>query len=97
MLLSGVVSVGISAEDKADPVNYMSREVATFAIEGTVFLASDIDRSGRVDGVDLAILAAAFGSSQDQVRFNPAADLNGDHVINGTDLAILASEFALSS
>ena len=94
--LSGVVSVAVSAQDNADPVNSMSRQVSTFAIGETVFIAGDIDRSERVDGVDLAILAMAFGSSQGQARFNPEADLNGDGFVGGADLAILAHNFALS-
>jgi len=95
--LSGVVSVTVTARDKADPVNFMSRQTSTFAIEGTTFLEGDIDRSGRVDGLDLSILAFAFGSTRGQARFNPKADLNGDGLVGGTDLAILASNFALSS
>ncbi len=54
---------------------------------------SDIDASGRVDALDLAALAAAFGSLEGQARFRAEADLNGDGAVDGLDLALLASSY----
>lgn len=44
---------------------------------------ADIDRDGDVDGADLAILLAAWGTAQ------PASDLNGDGNVDGADLAVM--------
>ena len=53
----------------------------------------DIDRSGRVDGFDLAVLARAFGREKDEEYYSPAADVDADGLVDGTDLAILAARF----
>ncbi len=53
----------------------------------------DIDRSGRVDGFDLAVLARSFGREKDEEYYSPAADVDADGLVDGTDLAILAARF----
>ena len=54
---------------------------------------ADTDGSGRVDGRDLANLAAAFGAAEGDARYAPGADLNGDGIVDGMDLALLAASF----
>ncbi|MFQ5876624.1 MAG: dockerin type I domain-containing protein [Acidobacteriota bacterium] len=54
---------------------------------------ADIDRSGRVDGYDLALLARAFGRAAGEERFLPDADIDADGTVDGADLALLASRF----
>jgi hypothetical protein len=44
---------------------------------------ADLNDDGVVNGVDLAGLLAAWGTT------NPAADLNGDGTVDGADLAAL--------
>ncbi|MGH9867693.1 MAG: S8 family serine peptidase [Candidatus Polarisedimenticolia bacterium] len=56
---------------------------------------SDLNGSGRVDGSDLAALAAAFGSLEGQPRYRTEADLNGDGAVDGLDLALLATSFGI--
>jgi hypothetical protein len=53
----------------------------------------DIDRSGRVDGVDLARLGRLFGRSCGDSGFDRTADLTRDCQIDGDDLATLAAVF----
>ena len=71
---------------------------------GTVFLADllrvdldpgriDLDGSGRVDGFDLAMLAHAFGSDEEDALYLIDADIDVDGRVDGTDLALLASRF----
>lgn len=48
---------------------------------------ADLDQSGMVNGIDLAILRAAFGTR------SPNGDANGDGVVNALDLALLQSRF----
>jgi glucose/arabinose dehydrogenase len=61
-----------------------------------VLTASDIDGSSRVDGLDLARLARAFGSVCGSGTFDPPADINGDCFIDGEDLSLLATQFGRS-
>ncbi len=53
----------------------------------------DLDGSGRVDGMDLAILGRAFGSFIGDWRYSAAADIDGSGSIDGEDLALLAAYF----
>ncbi len=54
---------------------------------------ADLDASGRVDGFDLAALAAAFGQSSGDPGFDPARDLDRDGDVDGDDLFGLAIAF----
>jgi hypothetical protein len=53
----------------------------------------DIDRNGRADGFDLAVLAASFGRDRDEPGYAPAADFDGSGIVDGYDLALLAARF----
>jgi len=53
-------------------------------------LAADANGDGAVNGADLSVLLATFGTSQ------PAGtngDLNGDGLVNGADLSVLLAGF----
>lgn len=93
----GVVFVGVRSRDLADPAHVIDRDLVQFVVRGTDFLPGDIDRDGRVDGVDLVAFAVRFGASQGDNRYRLFADFNGDGVIDGEDLAILASNFGRSA
>lgn len=94
----GVVIVRLRTRDLATPTpNQLDRQITQFVIAGTTFLPGDIDRDGRVDGVDLLAFAPHFGSRKGEGRFVGFADLNDDDEINGTDLAVLASNFGKTS
>jgi len=53
----------------------------------------DIDHSGRVDGLDLAIIGRGFGQSCGQGGYDAGADLTRDCTVDGEDLALMAAEF----
>ncbi|MGH9798260.1 MAG: hypothetical protein ACRD5D_08925, partial [Candidatus Polarisedimenticolia bacterium] len=53
----------------------------------------DVDRSGRADGVDLAVLARAFGQRSGEARYDPDADIDVSGLVDGADLALLAARF----
>jgi hypothetical protein len=54
---------------------------------------ADVDRSGRIDGYDLALLASAFGRREGEPLYAPASDVDSDGVVDGLDLALLAAHF----
>ena len=53
----------------------------------------DMDRSGRVDGYEVALLAAAFGRGRGHPAYSAAADIDGDGLVDGVDLAMVAARF----
>ena len=57
---------------------------------GTVEPA-DLDGDGRVDGVDLAMLLAAWGSA------GHPADIDGDGIVGGADLTVLLARWTVPS
>ena len=93
--LSGKVTVGLRSRDLATPPNAIDRQIATFTIRGSS-LQGDINGDGRVDGMDLVLLALHFGAIQGEAAYSAASDLNADGRIDGLDLAILASSFGQS-
>src|SRR4029079_527004 len=52
---------------------------------------ADADNSHHVDGIDLAFLGRAFGSSDVDPAYDRRVDLNRDGRIDGDDLAIIAA------
>jgi hypothetical protein len=54
---------------------------------------ADINWDYKVDILDVAIAAAAFGSDPDHPRWNPIADVTGDGKVDITDIAIIARQF----
>jgi len=57
------------------------------------FLVGDVNLDGKVDIQDAILVAAAFGSSYGQVRWNAAADLNNDGIVDIYDIIMVASHF----
>ncbi|MFX0206688.1 MAG: dockerin type I domain-containing protein, partial [Candidatus Hodarchaeota archaeon] len=53
----------------------------------------DLDGSGRVDVIDIVIVALAFGSRPGDPHWNPYADINQDGVVDIQDIVILAIHF----
>jgi acyl-CoA thioesterase-1 len=95
--LEGVVFVGVRSQDLGSPPRVLDRRLVQFVVAGTQFLPGDIDRDGRVDGVDLVAFAVRFGAVRGEGTYRLFADFNGDGVIDGEDLAILASNFGKSA
>jgi hypothetical protein len=59
----------------------------------TIFFPGDLDRDCRVDIVDVATVAFAFGSTPSSSNWNPYADLNNDGTVNIVDVATAAFHF----
>jgi hypothetical protein len=65
-------------------------------IHGSPFRDADFDGDGDVDGVDLHILAAAFGSQRGDPNFDERADLIPDGIIDEADLRAFAQQLGRS-
>ncbi len=63
--------------------------VSVFLNESSVItIFGDLNGDGLVNGADLGLLLAAWGSA------DPDADLNGDGIVNGSDLGLLLAAWA---
>jgi len=63
------------------------------AILDVVWLFTDLDRNGKVDVLDIALAAKAYGSYLGHPRWNPKADLDGNGAIDILDIAKVARDF----
>ncbi len=95
--LSCFARLGFEASDLADPANVAEKALVEYRVDGGRILNGDLNKSCRVDGVDLVILAIAFGARDGEPRYSKTADIDGNGVINGRDFAELASNFGRSS
>jgi len=89
--------VGIRSADLADPPNVTDRVYKEFQVQNGSILRGDVNRSCRVDGVDLVLFAQAFGARSGDPRYLATADIDKNGVIDGVDFAFLASNFGRSS
>jgi hypothetical protein len=69
---------------------YQTLATTTFDV---VWLLTDIDRNGKVDILDIAIAAKAYGSYPGHLRWNPKADLDGNNKIDIIDIAKVARDY----
>jgi len=63
------------------------------AIFDVVWLFTDLDRNGKVDVLDIALAAKAYGSYPGHPRWNPKADLDGNGTIDILDIAKVARDY----
>ena len=66
----------------------------SITIEGSVFLAWDVNQDGQVNILDLILVAQHFG---ERASANPQTDVNGDGNINVLDLITVAQHFGEST
>lgn len=69
---------------------YQTLATTTFDV---VWLFTDIDRNGKVDILDIAIVAKAYGCHPGHPGWNPKADLDGNGTIDILDIAKVAKDY----
>ena len=89
--------VGVLSSDLADPPNVRDRVYKEYIVAGGQIFKGDLDKSCRVDGADLLVVALALGSRFGEPRYSDLADINDDGVVDGRDVAELAGNFGKSS
>jgi parallel beta-helix repeat protein len=56
-------------------------------------LATDLNKDGKVNIVDITLIAQAFSSSPGDARWNPICDLDHNDVVNIVDITMVAKDF----
>jgi N-acetylneuraminic acid mutarotase len=56
-------------------------------------LRGDVNDDGRVNMLDVSIVAAAFGTRPTDARWNSAADMDNNGIVNIVDISIVACEY----
>jgi predicted GH43/DUF377 family glycosyl hydrolase len=101
-LLSESLNLTVNIEPSAKQGNYSLRimgsgggvtESMTQSINLRVAFNPDINKDGRVEMKDVAIVARAFGSTSGDPNWNPMADLNKDGVVDKTDITMVVESF----
>ena len=89
--IPGLYSISIESRMVPDETD-ASDNVFTI---GTVMIIapSDLDANGKIDIVDIAIAARAYGSTPEKPNWNEDADTNRDGIINILDIALIAQDF----
>jgi hypothetical protein len=54
---------------------------------------ADLDGDGVVGGPDFTLFRAAFGTSQGDPGYDPAADFTGDAAVGGADFTVFRAQF----
>lgn len=90
-LLRGNATIEIGDVHLVTPTSVMIWPNDYVVVNGSVTVVpSDLNSDGKVDVLDLATAAKAFGSYAEQPRWNPIADINEDHSVDIIDLALIA-------
>jgi parallel beta-helix repeat protein len=57
------------------------------------FLLTDINKDGKVNILDIGIIAKSYGTKPEDPRWNPDADIDKNGIINILDIAMVAKDF----
>lgn len=86
-IITGVSTINNTRQILASGKTYPN--LVTELIRLTPIVAGDLDGNGRVDGADLGMLLAAWGSA------DATADLDGDGTVGGNDLGMLLAAWTM--
>ena len=86
-------SVGFGGADAAVLTQFGAPYCPSKGASFLITLPEDIDRDGKVDIIDVAMVSAAFGSYPSHPRWNPAADINRDGRVDIHDIAMVLASF----
>jgi PKD repeat protein len=87
---AGTYTVSLKVTDAEENTDI---EVEENYISVSVVSPGDVNRDGKVDDLDLSVVAAAFNSVSDDLNYNPNADLNEDGIVDIYDLVIVGKNF----
>jgi len=84
----------IIVDSDSNPVPYRRLENGAIMAPAKV---EDLNSDGKVDILDMAIFAVAFGSNPASPRWNPKADINHDGKVNILDGVMVAKSFGFTA
>lgn len=80
---------------KGRPV--LSKPAHAQPVTNTLAINPDINGDGIITVVDIELVAAAWGTDDNDPEWNPALDLNGDGLIDETDISLVAARWRRSA
>ncbi|MDH5690708.1 MAG: hypothetical protein OEY81_04710, partial [Candidatus Bathyarchaeota archaeon] len=80
--------LGLTEETHMHPAS-----IITVGHPSITTIREDINLDLKVDIIDIAIVAKAFGTELGRPRWNPSADVRKDFIINIIDISAVASKF----
>jgi hypothetical protein len=86
-------SAGFGGADASVLTQFGAPYCPSKGISFLITFPEDIDRNGKVDIIDVAMVSGAFGSYPGHPRWNPACDLNRDGRVDVADVAAVTSSF----
>ncbi len=98
----GSYSLSFQLPSSAPLGTYLVNVTASFGdqvgVDDTSFqvkqvIAADINGDGKVNILDITLVAQAWGSHSGEPRWNPKCDLDGNGVINIIDITMVAREY----
>ncbi len=81
------------ARDNAGNVENV-KTTADATTQVPALMAGDLNRDGKIDCADIAIVKASFGKKAGQPGFDARADVNQDGVVDVRDLALVSQKLA---
>jgi PKD repeat protein len=88
----GAYGFTVAAKSQTNPATFDAAD-ADVIVFVTKPLATDVNKDGKVNIIDLAIAAKGFGKRPGEPYWNEAADLDKNGVINIFDIARIAKDF----
>jgi PKD repeat protein len=76
-----------------DDVGRMSSITKTVQVQNVTLKACDINRNGKIDGMDITLVCYSFGAIPGTPRWNEACDINKNGKIDGTDVTLVCRHF----
>jgi hypothetical protein len=89
-MLMGIEEVQIYEDNFLAPAKFVLESMSVSPVQ---HLLGDVNGDGKINIMDITLIARAFGSSNGDPRYKPECDLNGDGTINIVDLTIAATQF----
>jgi hypothetical protein len=93
VLINGSATYYSRSTDGLNRYSSFTYAQGTIGVAILTTLPTDVNGDRRVNIVDVAIVAKAFGSRPGNPRWNPLADMNGDLYIDITDISLVAKSF----
>jgi len=87
---TGNYTVTLTVTDSLSRTNSTS---ALVQVQNNTIKIYDLNHDGKINIIDISIVAKAFGTKPGDPLWNPVADVNGDGIVNIKDISLVARYF----